>query len=113
VHEIRCQGIEKPSSSNFILHLEKCSHVPLGKRWAAALGEMVTADNVAVRDGTAEDGSVGGPESQQSFMDAFSAQGLAHPVKTVTSNCFGEHLAIAVIKDDLSYSLGKKSGMRP
>ena len=68
----------------------------------------------AAMEGDLEDasGSVGGLEAQCSFMDAFSARGLANPAKTVTRKGFHEHLVKGIIEDDLPYSFREKSGMK-
>ena len=110
------ETLKKPPSSNFISHAEKCSQVPREKKWAVvsaavdagAAGGIVIDAGVT---GNTDNSSVGGLEAQRSFMDEFSAQGLANPTKVVTRKGFQEHLVKGIVEDDLPYSLGNKSGM--
>ena len=110
------EALKRPPSSNFISHADKCTRVPQDRRWAIVSGAGTTGGVVmgAAMEGDLEDasGSVGGLEAQRSFMDAFSAQGLANPAKTVTRKGFREHLVKGIIEDDLPYSFGEKSGMK-
>jgi hypothetical protein len=113
------ETLKRPSSSNFISHADKCTQVPRDRRWAvvSAAGDARTKGGVVMgvaTEGDLEDpsGSVGGLEAQRSFMDAFSARGLANPAKTVTRKGFREHLVKGIIEDDLPYSFGEKAGMK-
>jgi hypothetical protein len=74
----------------------------------AAGGIVVAAGAV----GDVGNDSVGGLEAQWSFMDDFSAQGLANPMKVVMRKGFCEHLVKGIIEDDLPYTLREKSGMK-
>jgi hypothetical protein len=102
------EALKRPPSSNFISHADKCTRVPQDRRWAIVSGAGTTGGVVmgAAMEGDLEDasGSVGGLEAQCSFMDAFSARGLANPAKTVTRKGFREHLVKGIIEDDLPYS---------
>jgi hypothetical protein len=111
------ETLKKPPSSNFISHADKCTNVPREKKWAviSAAGDAGTAGGIVVGAGAVGDvgnDSVGGLEAQRSFMDDFSARGLANPAKVVTRKGFREHLVKGIIEDDLPYSLGEKSGMK-
>jgi hypothetical protein len=109
--------LKKPPSSNFILHADKCTHVPGEKKWAviSAAGDAGEAGGIVTEAGAIGDvgsDTVGGLEAQRSFMDKFSARGLANPAKVVTRKGFREHLVKGIVEDDLPYSLGEKSGMK-
>ena len=111
------ETMKKPPSSNFISHADKCTLVPQEKKWAviSAGGDAGAAGGIVTSAGAIGDIStdtVGGLEAQRSFMDNFSARGLANPAKVVTRKGFREHLVKGIVEDDLPYSLREKSGMK-